>query len=96
MGIILGLRVLGGGELGVGSDVEVIEGVGVRIYCGEVLGGSSLRLPLSKSRIVPSVADFRTDFRPISWAFFDDLWNRGRCSQHAEGFLVGSRVGNTN
>src|SRR5580658_5981292 len=38
IGIILGLRVMGDGELGVGSDVEVIDWVGVRICLGDVIG----------------------------------------------------------
>ena len=39
IGMILGLRVVGGGELGVGADMEVTDWVGVRIYLCEVIGG---------------------------------------------------------
>jgi hypothetical protein len=37
--MILGLRVVGGGELGVGSDMEVIDWVGVKICLGPVTRG---------------------------------------------------------
>jgi len=68
--MILGLRVVGSGELGVGSDMEVIEGVGVKICLGDVI-----RAPLLKSQIVPSVIDFLGTTSAAAWQQFE-TWPR--------------------